>query len=202
MSVPAGFDELIHPATRLSVVALLAATEWADFAFVRDSLSLSDSALSKQLHTLAEAGYLELRKEGGGRRRRTNVRLTDRTRRLRRARRGAPGDRRRRRYTGVATAPAVGGRTVTRRHTSERCVVEARGVTMTYGGVDVLRGVDLDVHRVVGAVTQADPAPDGTHVGRGTRHGLAVGTQDAARGLRVHGGVVEGEGEGEEGTPW
>ncbi|MER5555679.1 transcriptional regulator [Streptomyces sp. NPDC002793] len=80
MSIPTGFDELIHPATRLSVVALLAATEWADFAFVRDSLSLSDSALSKQLHTLEEAGYLEIHKEGGGRKRRTKVRLTDRGR--------------------------------------------------------------------------------------------------------------------------
>lgn len=80
MSIPAGFDDLIHPATRLSVVALLAATEWADFAFVRDSLSLSDSALSKQLHTLEEAGYLELHKDGGGRKRRTRVRLTDRGR--------------------------------------------------------------------------------------------------------------------------
>lgn len=80
MSTPAGFDELIHPATRLSVVALLATTEWADFAFIRDSLSLSDSALSKQLHTLEEAGYLEIRKEGGGRKRRTTVRLTDRGR--------------------------------------------------------------------------------------------------------------------------
>ncbi|MET8171069.1 transcriptional regulator [Streptomyces clavifer] len=77
MSAPAGFDELIHPATRLSLVALLATTEWADFAFVRDSLSLSDSALSKQLHTLEEAGYLEIHKEGGGRKRRTRVRLTD-----------------------------------------------------------------------------------------------------------------------------
>ncbi|MFB4419467.1 transcriptional regulator [Streptomyces sp. QL37] len=80
MSTPDGFDELIHPATRLSVVALLAATEYADFAFIRDSLSLSDSALSKQLHTLVGAGYLELRKEGGGRNRRTKVRLTDRGR--------------------------------------------------------------------------------------------------------------------------
>ncbi|MFJ8752409.1 transcriptional regulator [Streptomyces sp. NPDC102441] len=80
MSTPTGFDELIHPATRLSVVALLATTEWADFAFIRDSLSLSDSALSKQLHTLEEAGYLELHKEGGGRQRRTKVRLTDRGR--------------------------------------------------------------------------------------------------------------------------
>lgn len=62
------------------MVALLAATEWADFAFVRDSLSLSDSALSKQLHTLEGAGYLEIQKEGGGRNRRTKVRLTDRGR--------------------------------------------------------------------------------------------------------------------------
>ncbi|MEU7162261.1 transcriptional regulator [Streptomyces chrestomyceticus] len=80
MSTPAGFDELIHPSTRLSVVALLAATEWADFPFIRDSLSLSDSALSKQLHTLEEAQYLEIQKEGGGRKRRTKVRLTDRGR--------------------------------------------------------------------------------------------------------------------------
>ncbi|WP_242578278.1 transcriptional regulator [Streptomyces sp. MST-110588] len=76
MTTPAGFDELIHPSTRLAVVALLAATEWADFPFIRDSLSLSDSALSKQLHTLEQAGYLEIRKEGGGRKRRTRVRLT------------------------------------------------------------------------------------------------------------------------------
>ncbi|MGX1314884.1 DNA-binding MarR family transcriptional regulator [Streptomyces calvus] len=80
MSTPEGFDELIHPATRLSVVALLATTEWADFAFVRESLSLSDSALSKQLHTLEDAGYLQVLKEGGGRKRRTRVRLTDRGR--------------------------------------------------------------------------------------------------------------------------
>lgn len=77
MSTPTGFDELIHPATRLSVVALLATTEWADFAFIRESLSLSDSALSKQLHTLEGAAYLEIHKEGGGRKRRTRVRLTN-----------------------------------------------------------------------------------------------------------------------------
>ncbi|MFC9068373.1 transcriptional regulator [Streptomyces harbinensis] len=80
MSTPSGFDELIHPATRLSVVALLASTEWADFGFIRDSLSLSDSALSKQLHTLEDAGYLDLRKESSGRKRRTRVRLTERGR--------------------------------------------------------------------------------------------------------------------------
>jgi hypothetical protein len=38
------FDELIHPATRLSIMSLLAAADWADFAFVRDQLGLSDSS--------------------------------------------------------------------------------------------------------------------------------------------------------------
>jgi len=46
------FDELIHPSTRLSIVSLLAAADWADFGYLRDQLGLSDSALSKQLSTL------------------------------------------------------------------------------------------------------------------------------------------------------
>ncbi|MEI5519555.1 ABC transporter ATP-binding protein [Streptomyces brasiliscabiei] len=36
---------------------------------------------------------------------------------------------------------------MTRRHTPEEPVVHAREVTMTYGAVDVLHGVDLDIHR-------------------------------------------------------
>ena len=71
-----GFDELIHPATRLSIVALLAAADWADFAFVRDELGLSDSALSKQLSTLEEAGYLAIERPVSERRRRVRARLT------------------------------------------------------------------------------------------------------------------------------
>jgi DNA-binding MarR family transcriptional regulator len=71
-----GFDELIHPATRLSIVALLAAADWADFAFVRDELGLSDSALSKQLSTLEEAGYLAIQRPVSERRRRVRARLT------------------------------------------------------------------------------------------------------------------------------
>lgn len=69
------FDELIHAPTRLSIVSLLAATEWADFRFIRDSLALSDSALSKQLATLEEAGYIEIRKGFVGKRPRTSARL-------------------------------------------------------------------------------------------------------------------------------
>ena len=71
-----GFDELIHAPTRLSLVAFLAATGWADFAVLRDSLGLSDSALSKQLTTLADAGYIEIRKAFAGKRPRTSARLT------------------------------------------------------------------------------------------------------------------------------
>lgn len=70
------FDELIHAPTRLSIVSLLAATEWADFKFIRDSIDLSDSALSKQLTTLEEAGYVEIRKGFVGKRPRTSAKLT------------------------------------------------------------------------------------------------------------------------------
>jgi DNA-binding MarR family transcriptional regulator len=72
----ARFDELIHPSTRLSLVALLAAADWAEFAFMRDRLELSDSALSKQLSTLEEAGYVDIERPVRDRRRRVRARLT------------------------------------------------------------------------------------------------------------------------------
>ena len=70
------FDEIIHPSTRLSIVALLAAADWVAFAFVRDELGLSDSSLSKQLATLTEAGYVAVDRPATGRPRRMRVRLT------------------------------------------------------------------------------------------------------------------------------
>ncbi|GGF17695.1 transcriptional regulator [Williamsia phyllosphaerae] len=73
----ARFDELIHPSTRLSLVATLAATDWAEFAYLRDLLSLSDSALSKQLSTLEAAGYLVTERLSAGRRRTVRAQLTD-----------------------------------------------------------------------------------------------------------------------------
>jgi DNA-binding transcriptional ArsR family regulator len=78
VSTAPGFDELIHAPTRLSIVSLLAATEWADFTFLRDSVGLSDSALSKQLTTLEGAGYVEIRKSFVGKRPRTSARLSRR----------------------------------------------------------------------------------------------------------------------------
>jgi DNA-binding MarR family transcriptional regulator len=72
----ARFDELIHPSTRLSIVAILASTDWVDFSFVRDRLGLSDSALSKQFAILEEAEYISIDRPVTDRRRRVRVRLT------------------------------------------------------------------------------------------------------------------------------
>ncbi|GLZ06600.1 hypothetical protein Acsp03_40660 [Actinomadura sp. NBRC 104412] len=70
------FDEFLHVPARLSIVALLAPAEWVDFGFLRDTIETSDSALSKQISALASAGYVTVRKDTGGRTRRTSVRLT------------------------------------------------------------------------------------------------------------------------------
>ena len=81
MNVDPRFDDLIHPSTRLSLVALLASADWIDFSFLRDRLGLSDSALSKQLSTLEEAGYVATERPVNNRRRRLRARLTNSGRR-------------------------------------------------------------------------------------------------------------------------
>jgi DNA-binding MarR family transcriptional regulator len=73
----AALDQLLLDPTRLAIVSLLAAAEWAEFAFVRDSVQLSDSALSKQVTTLSKNDYLEVRKGYVGKRPRTWLNLTD-----------------------------------------------------------------------------------------------------------------------------
>ncbi|MEV0247540.1 transcriptional regulator [Nocardia sp. NPDC050712] len=73
----ARFDELIHPSTRLALVATLAAADWAEFAFLKDRLGLSDSALSKQLATLEDAGYVTTERRLEGSRRKVRARLTE-----------------------------------------------------------------------------------------------------------------------------
>jgi DNA-binding MarR family transcriptional regulator len=72
----AELDQLLLDPTRLGIVALLAAAEWAEFGFVRDAAGLSDSALSKQVSTLAKAEYVEVRKGYVGNRPRTWLRIT------------------------------------------------------------------------------------------------------------------------------
>ncbi|KWW99314.1 MarR family transcriptional regulator [Carbonactinospora thermoautotrophica] len=69
-------DPTIHAPTRLSLVALLAAADEAEFAFVRDHLGVSDSVLSKHASALEAAGYVEIRKGFVGKRARTWLKLT------------------------------------------------------------------------------------------------------------------------------
>lgn len=69
-------DPTIHAPARLAVVSLLAATEWAEFRFLREAAELSDSALSKQLSVLESAGYVQVRKWFLGKRPRTSVKLS------------------------------------------------------------------------------------------------------------------------------
>ena len=73
----ARFDELIHQSTRLSIMGLLAAADWSDFAFLRDQLAMSDSALSKQLSTLEAAGYVAIDRPVSDHRRRVRASLTE-----------------------------------------------------------------------------------------------------------------------------
>ncbi|MEO3862508.1 transcriptional regulator [Acrocarpospora sp. B8E8] len=69
-------DPVIHAPTRLQIVSLLAAAEEAEFAFVRDSLDISDSVLSKHASALEAARYVKIRKGHVGKRPRTWFSLT------------------------------------------------------------------------------------------------------------------------------
>lgn len=69
-------DPVIHAPARLQIVSLLAAATEAEFAFVRDSLQVSDSVLSKHASALENAGYVEIRKGHVGKRPRTWLKLT------------------------------------------------------------------------------------------------------------------------------
>ncbi|MFD5827326.1 winged helix-turn-helix domain-containing protein [Lentzea sp. NPDC060358] len=73
----AELDQLLLDPTRLAIVSLLTAAEWAEFGFVRDSVGLSDSALSKQVTTLSKSSYVEVRKGYVNKRPRTWLNLTD-----------------------------------------------------------------------------------------------------------------------------
>lgn len=69
-------DDLLCNGIRLSIMAALQEVERAEFALVRDSVEISDSALSKQVATLESAGYVDVTKGRVGRRPRTWLSLT------------------------------------------------------------------------------------------------------------------------------
>ncbi|WP_066361330.1 winged helix-turn-helix domain-containing protein [Herbidospora mongoliensis] len=73
-------DDVIHAPVRLSIMAALAAGEQADFRFLKETIEVSDSLLSKHLLALEEAGYVNASKGYEGKRPRTWLSLTDRGR--------------------------------------------------------------------------------------------------------------------------
>ncbi|QDY81007.1 transcriptional regulator [Streptomyces qinzhouensis] len=81
MPIPGGhprhaLSPLLNAPVRLSVVAALAPTHRAEFGFVRDLVEVTDSALSKQVAGLEEAGLVAVSKGRVGRRPRTWLSLT------------------------------------------------------------------------------------------------------------------------------
>ncbi|MGR2751398.1 winged helix-turn-helix domain-containing protein [Agromyces arachidis] len=73
-------DALLQRPVPFSICALLAAADEAEFAFVRDAVELSDSALSKQASALEAAGYVAVRKGFVGKYPRTWLSMTARGR--------------------------------------------------------------------------------------------------------------------------
>ncbi len=74
---PSGLDRLLSDPTRLAIMSVLCAAQWCDFSFLRDAVSLSDSALSKQLATLKKGGYVEQQRTYVGRVPKTSVQASD-----------------------------------------------------------------------------------------------------------------------------
>ena len=70
------FDPVIHAPGRLQTCAILSAADDVEFAVVRDTLSVSDSVMSKHLKQLEEAGYVALTKAPFDGRQRTWISLT------------------------------------------------------------------------------------------------------------------------------
>ncbi|MFT0846853.1 transcriptional regulator [Actinomycetaceae bacterium L2_0104] len=62
MRNPPKFDEFIHSPARLRITAALSTADELDFSALQETVGLSTSHLSKQLRTMAEAGYLTLKK--------------------------------------------------------------------------------------------------------------------------------------------
>jgi DNA-binding HxlR family transcriptional regulator len=69
-------DDVIHGPIRFSIVATLSGVDEAEFGFVRDTVEISASVLSKQVSVLESVGYVKVKKGYIGKRPRTWLRLT------------------------------------------------------------------------------------------------------------------------------
>lgn len=69
-------NPLLHSELRLAVMSLLAATDEADFVYLRRQTGATAGNLSVQLDKLSKAGYIEITKSFVGKRPNTSCRLT------------------------------------------------------------------------------------------------------------------------------
>lgn len=69
-------DDLLQSPVRFSIMAALSGVGEAEFAFIRDTVEVSDSTLSKQVTVLEGAGYVRVKKGYVGKRPRTWLSLT------------------------------------------------------------------------------------------------------------------------------
>lgn len=75
-SLPSRFDQVIHQPSRLSIMAVLAGCESADFVYLQAATGLTKGTLSKHLKRLEEAGYIALVKTFKGSYPNTSAALT------------------------------------------------------------------------------------------------------------------------------
>jgi DNA-binding MarR family transcriptional regulator len=69
-------NDLLQNQVRFSIVAALDKAEKLSFREVRDAIEVTDSALSKQVSLLEDAGYVAVQKGFVGKAPRTTLRLT------------------------------------------------------------------------------------------------------------------------------
>lgn len=60
-------DPVLHFAKRTVIMGVLSSATTVEFAYLKEHLDLADSDLSKQMRTLADAGYVKIHKTGHGR---------------------------------------------------------------------------------------------------------------------------------------
>ena len=69
-------DEVIHPRTRLAIMATLAGVESLDFNNLKTQLGLTDGNLSTHLMSLEKTGYVKISKSFRGKKPRTTLSQT------------------------------------------------------------------------------------------------------------------------------
>ena len=69
-------DPLIHSRIRLSILAILASVEDAEFTYLRDQVKTTDGNLGAHLRKIEDAGYVRVSKSFVGRRPITRYRTT------------------------------------------------------------------------------------------------------------------------------